>query len=266
MTFTTIDIEADGPWRTLWLDRPEARNALSGEMVAELTEAVAGLAGSGARGVTLRGRGGTFCAGGDLKSFRAALSGGLDREAAARMSREAGRLFDAVDALPMVTVAVVEGAAMAGGLGLACAGDVVIAAQDARFALSETRIGISPAQIAPFVLRRLGPAAGRRLMLTGARFDGREAERLGLADFVAPAAGLDAAEAAIRAQALAAAPGAVAETKALIRALPSLDRAAQIERAAQGFAALLTGEEAREGLAAFIEKRAPRWAPGGSGE
>jgi isohexenylglutaconyl-CoA hydratase len=260
MTYETIEIEQDGPWRTLWLNRPDARNALSREMAAELRDAFAALAQSDARGLTVRGRGGTFCAGGDLKGFKQALAGGMDLAEADRMSREGGALFDACDALPFPVIMVVEGAAMAGGLGLACTGDVVLAAEDARFALTETTLGISPAQIAPFVLRRLGPVAGRRLMLTAARFDGAEAARLGLADFVAPAAALDGAEAAIRRQVMACAPHAVAETKALLRDLPLLSRAQQIERAAAGFAELLLSPEAREGLTAFAEKRKPRWA------
>lgn len=260
MTYETIEIEESGAWRTLWLNRPEARNALSREMAAELLNAFEALRDSGARGLTIRGRGGTFCAGGDLKGFRQALAGGMDRAEAERMSREAGALFDACDALPFPVVMVIEGAAMAGGLGLACTGDVVIAAEDARFSLTETTLGISPAQIAPFVLRRLGPVTGRRLMLTAARFDGSEAARLGLVDFVAPAAALDGAEAAVRRQVMACAPEAVAETKALLRELPALSRPQQIERAAAGFATMLLGAEAREGLTAFVEKRKPRWA------
>ncbi|TYO88913.1 enoyl-CoA hydratase/isomerase family protein [Oceanicella actignis] len=260
MARSEIEIERDGPWRTVWLSRPQARNALTPQMAAQLREACAAMVAEGARGLTLRGRGGVFCAGGDLKGFAAALDGGLDRAAAERMSREAARLFDEIDALPILVVAAVEGAAAAGGVGLMCVADVAIAAEDARLALTETRLGLSPAQIAPFVLRRTGPAAARRLMLTGAALDAREAQRLGLVDQAVPADRLDAALAAVRAQALAAAPGAVAETKALLRALPGLERAAQIERAARGFARLLTGDEAREGLAAFAARRKPRWA------
>src|SRR6185295_13888766 len=128
--------------------------------------------------------------------------------------------FDAVNTMPQVVIAVVEGAAMAGGFGLACCADVVICDAAAKFAMTETAIGLSPAQISPFVIQKLGYATARRLMLTAARFDGREAQPLGFADFVADGAPtLEAIEQQIRKQVLRCAPGAVAGTKELIRAM-----------------------------------------------
>jgi enoyl-CoA hydratase/carnithine racemase len=256
-----LALALDGPWLTVTLNRPETRNALSAAMVAALTALAAALARRrDVRGVSFRGSGGVFCAGGDLKAF--ARMTDADRGQVAAMSRDAGHFFDAIDALPQVTLMVVEGAAIAGGMGLICCADMVICDAGARFGLSETQIGLTPAQIAPFVLRRLGPRVGRRLMLTGARLDAAGALALGLVDDVADTPGaMAAAEARFRGQVLRCAPGAVAATKALTRALPFVPRDAQIETAALGFAAAMTGPEGREGVASFVEKRAPAWAP-----
>ncbi|MEO9614912.1 MAG: enoyl-CoA hydratase-related protein [Nitratireductor sp.] len=258
----TLILERDGGWLTVWLNRPAARNALSAAMADELAATVAALAGDPSiRGVTFRGKGDMFCAGGDLKDFGALLRDDVPRADIVEFSRRAGALFHAVDTLPQVTVMLVHGAAMAGGLGLVCAGDIVIAAADARFALTETMLGIPPAQIAPFVVQRAGRAAARRIMLTGARFDGGEALRLGIADqLVDDVAGLEAAEAAVRAAVHRCAPGANAVTKNIVLAAGRLDGAALRDLAADGFAECLLGEEGREGVAAFLEKRKPRWA------
>jgi isohexenylglutaconyl-CoA hydratase len=136
------------------------------------------------------------------------------------MSETIGRLLYQFDRLPMVTVALIEGAAMAGGLGLACCCDVTIGTAEARFAFSETRIGISPAQIARYVMQKCGASTGRRLMLSAAKFQGTEAAQLGVLDVVVADAGaLTEAEQQIRSDVLACAPGAVAATKTLLRQL-----------------------------------------------
>ncbi len=262
-TTTHLELELTDGWLTIWLNRPESRNALSGELVAELSGVLRTVQPDrSVRGITIRGRGGVFCAGADLKAFRAIFqSGGSDLEPAKQNNREAGRLFGLIDRMPQVVVMLVEGAAMAGGMGMLCGGDVVVAMADAKFALTETSIGIAPAQIAPFVIKRLGAAVGRRLMLTGARFDGREAARLGLVDYVAAdVAELEQIEAGIRRDVLRCAPGAVAATKELILAIPSLAREEMVERAAECFAQCLLGDEGREGIASFLEKRKPAWA------
>ncbi len=174
------------------------------------------------RGITLRGRGGVFCAGADLKGIRSGHQGGRTRAEVIEGSVRGAAMFDAVNTMPQVVIAVIEGAAMAGGFGLACCADVVICEAGAKFAMTETAIGLSPAQISPFVIQKLGFATARRLMLTAARFDGREAAELGFADFLAEDAdGLNAIEARIRSQVLKCAPGAVADTKQLILAIPA---------------------------------------------
>lgn len=257
-----LDLELDRGWLTVWFNSPENRNALSAESTAELIEVLdRAAADPGLRGLTLRGRHGVFCSGGDLKSFQTGLQGDGDPAAVAEASKGAARLFDAVENFPQPVIVLVEGAAMAGGLGVACCADIVLVEDGARFSLTETTLGIPPAQIAPFVVRRIGLPAARRLMLTAARFKGAEALKLGLADFTAQdAAGLEAIEADIRAQVRRCAPGANAVTKRLVLAAPHLKREAMIEAAAKGFADCLLGEEAREGISAFVEKRKPRWA------
>lgn len=259
----TLITELEDDWLTIWLNRPEARNALSAELSGELRlvlEAVA--ATTAVRGISMRGKGGVFCAGGDLKGFKSIFQGKeQSRTEVIAASRAAGELFGTIDTMPQVVVMLVEGAAMAGGLGMLCSGDVVVVTEDAKFALTETTLGIAPAQIAPFVVQRLGLKTARRLMLTAARFDGREAGRLGLADFVvADAAGLASVEADIRKQVRRCAPGANAITKKIVLATAHLGSSDMIDLAAEGFADCLLGDEGREGVSAFIEKRKPRWA------
>ncbi|MGM0585549.1 MAG: enoyl-CoA hydratase/isomerase family protein [Pseudomonadota bacterium] len=259
----TLKLELEDGWLTIRLNRPEVRNALSQEMTAELRAVVDAVAPDrSVRGVTLRGEGGIFCAGGDIKGFRANFHGeGASAEETAAANARGGELFDALNELPQVLVVLIEGAAIAGGLGMACTGDVVAVTRDARFAVTETSIGIPPAQIAPFVVARIGQPAARRLMLTGARFDGAEAGRIGLADHVAEdAAGLEAYEAAIRKQVRRCAPGANAATKEILMAAPRLSRPEMRAFAAGRFAACMMSEEGREGVASFLEKRKPAWA------
>ncbi len=261
---STLKLEIDGGWLTVWLNRPEARNALSQEMVADMMAVIDAIKDDRTvRGVTFRGAGGVFCAGADLKAFQSAFDADVDPADIHALSQTAGRFFAAVDAMPQFTLMRVDGAAMAGGFGLACAGDMLIAAQDAKFALTETRIGITPAQIAPIVAARIGAARARRLMLTSQTLVGAPALEIGLVDALgADGAALDALEADVRARVMRCAPQAVADTKALIAAAGVLDREAMIELAAQTFANGLLGEEGREGISSFVEKRKPRWAEG----
>lgn len=258
---TAIDVELDGSWLNVWFNEPEKRNPLSearSQDLLSLCEAIADR--RDIRGVTFRGRGGVFCAGGDLKAFKEIFQGTGDRSATEAMSARGGKLFDVINQLPQLTVMAVEGAAVAGGLGLVCTGDVVIVERAAKFSLTETMIGLTPAQIAPFVIQRLGQTTARRLMLTGASFDGDGAFRCGLADVVADGqAGVDKEISSLRTQAMRCAPGAVADTKRLIQGLPDLTRAKQIELAASIFADRILSEEGREGVSSFVEKRKPSW-------
>lgn len=258
-----ILLERESDWLTIRLNRPEARNALSETMIQALIDAMQDAREDrGIRGITFRGNGGVFCAGGDLKGFKAVLQGETqDEDAIAAANRRAGDLFELIESMPQIVVMLVEGAAIAGGLGMLCAADIVVVTRDAKFSLTETTLGIPPAQIAPFVARRIGQAAARHIMLTAAGFDGQVAFNHGLANVIADdAAGLDAEEEAIRQQVRRCAPGANAATKAILLAAATLEGEAMKRYASKHFARCMLSEEGREGIAAFIEKRKPRWA------
>jgi isohexenylglutaconyl-CoA hydratase len=251
-----IELEREPDWLTIWLNRPQARNALSAGMIDELMATLETVrADRRLRGVTVRGRGGFFCAGGDLKGFKAIFQGEASNpEDVAAANRMAGDLFDRINQLPQVVLMLVEGAAIAGGLGMLCAADYVVVTKTAQFALTETTLGIPPAQIAPFVVQRIGLRAA-------ARFDGVTAGELGLADeVVEDAEALAAAAQRVRDRVMQCAPGANAATKEILLATGRLDRESLKQFAAGRFAACMLGDEGREGIAAFIEKRKPGWA------
>ena len=190
-----IRLDRRGPVLHLWLDRPELRNAISPQMMREILATFAAIAGDrSVRIVALRGAGGTFCAGGDIKSMSAAHAA-LPPGAADELkesNRRFGAMLEAVNAAPQVVIAAIEGFAMGGGFGLACVADITIATADARFAMSEVMIGVVTAAISPFVVQRIGLTAARRLAVTGARLDGSEATAIGIAhQTVADAVALD---------------------------------------------------------------------------
>ncbi len=247
----------------LTLDDAPTRNALSPEMVQELQAAIdAAAADATVRAVVLRGANGFFCAGGSMGNFQksqqsAAAAGEADPIAA--NNRRFGDFMLKLSQLSQVLVVVVEGAAMGGGFGLACAADIVLAMKDAKFALSETTLGLVPAQIAPFVVARIGQAAARRLALSGERIEGIEAARIGLADFVAEdAIALDARLLAVLQGIARCAPGANAATKALLQECAQVELGPILDRAAQAFARQMRGEGA-QGVAAFRDKRDAPW-------
>lgn len=247
------------------LNRPETRNALGGEMVPELLSVVEYLEQvHDIACVLLRGAGGTFCAGGDIKGFMAQFKSRPpalgERDPIALNNRRFGTFLKRFDSLPQTIVLAVEGAAFGGGLGLACIGDVVIAMADTRFAMSETGLGVVPAQIAPFVAARIGVPEARRIALTGMRFDGREAGRIGLVHHVCedePA--FEATLAKVLADVNRCAPGANAATKRLLLASRTTPLDALLDDAADAFAAALRSDEGKEGVTAFLEKRPAAW-------
>jgi len=260
---TALLLESKGSVLTIWLNRPEAKNALSAEMVAELGAVLDAIRDDRSlRTVILRGKGGVFCAGGDIKGFRSDLQGGEPgRDDIARGNRSFCDLMLKLNEQPQVVIILVEGAAIGGGLGLACVGDVTIVTRDARFRLSETSLGIPPAQIAPFVTERVGLTQARRLMLTGARFQGEEAVRCGIGHILAEdAADMEAKCAGVLAQIALCAPGANAVTKGIVFETTRLPRPQALDFAARGFADCMLSAEGREGVAAFVEKRKPQWA------
>lgn len=260
---SSILTSLDRGWLTIRFNTPENRNALSEELSGELIATLNAVRDDrSVRGITLRGNGGIFCAGGDLKSFKAGFHGSTaTHEEVAAANRKGGEMFALINTMPQVVLALVEGAAIAGGLGLVCCADVVGVTKDAKFSLTETQLGIAPAQIAPFVVQRLGLTLARRLMLTGARFTGDQAEQYRLADYVVEnGAGLDQIQSDIQKSVMRCAPGANAVTKEIVLAAPHLDAEAMRDVAANGFARCMLSDEGREGIAAFIGKRKPSWA------
>ena len=235
------------------LNRPQSRNAMSLEMVNELHGVLTQLDGH-TRAVVISGAGGHFCAGADVKDL---VSAGNQLAA---LNRAFGSLMQAVEALPQVVIVVLQGAVLGGGFGLACVSDIAIADHKAQFGLPETSLGLLPAQIAPFVVKRIGLTQARRLALTAARFDGIEAQRLGVVHFTehdpqALAQRLDE----VLGDVLRCAPGANARTKALLLASVEQPLGPLLDQAAQWFAEAVNGEEGIEGTQAFVHKRKPSW-------
>jgi isohexenylglutaconyl-CoA hydratase len=261
----TLLLKRDGARLDITLNRPETRNALSRDMVRELTAMADRLAEDRAiRAVVVRGANGTFCAGGDINGFREMFGSpppnAGERDSIALSNHAFGAIMSRFEALPQTIVMVVEGAAYGGGLGLMCGGDVVLAAADAKFSISETTLGIPPAQIAPFVAQRIGVARTRRLSLTAHRFDGREAERIGLVDQACDGtAALDSALAQTIAGIMRCSPHANAVTKRLILDSRTMPREELLEQSADAFAECLRGPEGQEGVNAFLQKRKPKW-------
>jgi isohexenylglutaconyl-CoA hydratase len=246
----------------IWFNRPDSRNALTNDVVDELSAVLDAVhEDRSIRSLVLRGKGGVFCAGGDIKGFKSGAQGAGDEKEVARGNRSFGSLMIKLNEQPQVVIMLVEGGAVGGGLGLTCVGDVTIIEKETRFQMSETSLGIAPAQIAPFVTERVGLTQARRLMLTGARFKGEEAVRLGIGHFLAD--GPDELERlcdGVLAQIAQCAPGANAVTKAIIFESTRRPRGEALDFAATGFAQCMLNDEGREGVAAFIEKRKPRWA------
>lgn len=267
----TLILRRSGPRLDVTLHRPQAKNAMSFAMIDELEAAFAlAAADEGVRVVVLRGAGGDLCAGGDVKDMAAARAAPADahgHDPLALANRRFGRLLQTVEAAPQAVIAVAEGAVMGGGVGLVCAADVALALPSARVRLPETGLGITPAQIMPFVARRVGASHARRLAVTGGELGAARALELGLVhEVVADEPALDAALATLVAQVVRCAPGALARTKRLVLDVAGGDLDALLDRAAADFAAAARDEEAVEGMTAFMEKRPPRWAAGGSSQ
>jgi isohexenylglutaconyl-CoA hydratase len=260
---STLSLEREDAVLTVRLNRPEVRNAMSHTMLHELLDALAGAEAQAARIVVLRGSGGHFSAGADLRDMARARQAPIAHETdpIAGFNAAFGHVCAAYSQSPLATVAVLEGAVMGGGFGLACCADIAVASHTVDFRLPETSLGLVPAQIAPFLVERLGYSEAKRIAVTGARFGAAEALRIGLVHKVcSDAAGLEAALGDTLKQILACAPGAVAETKKLLRRARFEDAASLVEHAAAIFANAARGEEGAEGLRAFAEKRKPSWA------
>jgi isohexenylglutaconyl-CoA hydratase len=268
----TLALERRGAVLHITLNRPELRNAMSLRMVTELRAALKDAEGEGqVRVIVLRGAGGNFCAGADLKDMAAARmqamqsqpQAGTDAPAldgVAQANLQFGELCLAFASTPLALVAVLEGSVMGGGFGMACVADVALACESAVFRLPETGLGMVPAQIAPFLVERLGYSQAKRLAVTGGRVSAAQALAIGLVHAVHSADQIDAALAAVLADILACAPGALAATKALISKARLTAAADLLQPAAIVFSRAAQGAEGIEGTTAFIQKRKPNWA------
>ncbi|XID75518.1 enoyl-CoA hydratase/isomerase family protein [Alkanindiges sp. WGS2144] len=263
---STLALQQDGMTLSIVLNRPECRNAMSETMLRELGSVFDAIHDDlSIRAVVLRGAGANFCAGGDIKDMAAlrtktAQDGNLN--AYVQFNRAFGTLIEKVNHASQVVVAVLEGAVLGGGFGLACVSDVALCRDTAQFGLPETGLGILPAQIAPFVVQRIGLTQARRLALLGNRFDGVEATRLGIAHevFDSDTALNDALERALQ-QIKRTAPHASRVTKALLHNSINVDNLSHtLDKAAQQFAEAVASNEGMEGTMAFIQKRLPNWA------
>ena len=257
--FETLELERHGPVAQVWLNRPEQRNAMNDTMTAELPALFAMLGkDASVRVVVLGGRGSAFCSGADLGRMEQA-----GRAAAAKNRAQAmksAKFFNALYRFPKPTIARVHGPAFAGGMGLVCACDVVVASEEATFCLPETRIGLVPAMISPYVVRAMGANAARRFVLSGERFSARDAHRLGMVHELVPAGELDAAVGRVAQAFVSCAPEALAEMKELLRTVSGAPITPKlIARTAGVIARRRASAEAREGIASFREKRRPKW-------
>ena len=256
---TTIRVETRGPIATVTLQRPDVRNAFNEILIAELQQAFRSLGeAEGVRVVVLTGVGPTFCAGADVQWMKASRDR-TERENAAD-ARAMAEMFRAIDECPKPVIGLVRGAALGGGSGLVACCDIVVAAEGTVFGFTEVRLGIVPANISTFVLPKIGAAAARRYFLTGERFDARRAREIGLVHEVFPDADLDGAVEKIAGEILQCGPAAVATAKALIREGLALPRDAAIDFTVRTIARVRVSPEGQEGLAAFLEKRKPRWS------
>lgn len=259
MTYQTLKVDQDARGLVnLTLDRADKRNALSAQMIEELTDFCRTIDQRAARVVVLRGAGDVFCAGGDLAWMQAQIE--ADRATRMAEARKLAMMLQALNTLPLPLISLVQGGAYGGGVGMAAVSDLVIAEASARFGLTETRLGLIPATISPYVLARMGEGMARRVFMSARLFDASEAERLGLvSEVVADAEAGEVAVARHVAPYFSTAPGAVAAAKALARRLgPRIDEAV-IEASICALADTWEGEEARQGIAAFFAKQSPPW-------
>lgn len=259
LQYDTLTVGMTGHVATVTLNRPEVRNAFNEAMIADITSAFESLSARGdVRAVVLAANGKAFCAGADLNWMKK-MAGYSDDENRADAMRLA-RMLSAVYRCAKPVIARVHGDAYAGGMGLVCAADIVVAADSVHFCLSEARLGLMPATIAPYVIRALGEQASRRYFATAEVFDCPTAERLGLVSECASADQLDATVQRIADALCANSPNAVRECKQLVQDVGgrTIDDAL-IEDTAARIARIRASDEGREGVSSFLEKRTPSW-------
>ncbi len=257
-TYRHLLIERSGSVARVILNRSEVRNAFNAELISDLQRCFSGLGvDEQVRAIVLLGAGSLFSAGADLNWMRASLD--YTREENIADALLMSDMFTAMDSCPKPVIGRIHGAALGGGVGLACVCDIVIAAEGTRFGLTEVNLGIAPAVISPFVLRRIGQGYARSLGMTGEVFDAVHAREIGLVHRVVPAEQLDAAVDETLKLLLSSGPMGVKATKELFRVVPGLGYEAVRQLTAETIAALRVSAEGQEGIRAFLEKRRASW-------
>jgi len=257
MSYGTLDLTFDSGIATLTLNRPDKRNAISYELITEMLNALEEVKNSSARVLILTGAGKAFCSGMDLENLKSLL--GRTAEQNVEDSRTMARLFRNLYEFPRPTIAAVNGAAIAGGTGLALLCDFTLAVPEAKFGYTEVRIGFVPAIVATFLLRQVGEKTARGLLLTGRIFDAGEALRMGLLTRVVPAETLMPSARELAAQLIECSPLSLANTKRLLTEHARAELDSQIEAAIRENAGIRASADFREGITSFLEKRKPQW-------
>ena len=258
MTYTTLQLAYDGSIATITLNRPEKRNAISYDLIDDLLGALREVAKSPAQILILTGAGKAFCSGMDLDNLKALI--GRSPEQSLEDSKTMASLFRTLYDFPKPTIAAVNGAAIAGGMGLATLCDFTLAIPDAKFGYTEVRIGFVPAIVSTFLLRQVGEKIARDLLLTGRLFDAEEAKRIGLVHEVMEPDQLMKRARELAAQLLENSPASLRYTKRLLSDAARAEMDMQIETAVRENAAVRSTTDFREGITSFLEKRKPRWS------
>jgi len=258
MSYNTLMVEQKDSVLHCKLNRPDVRNAFNAEMIAELTQFARSVP-KDVRCIVLSGEGNVFCAGGDLRWMQQSLN--MNRDQNREDAQKLAQMYFALDRLSVPLIGLIHGAAFGGGVGLVCVCDIAIAVEGTQFSFSEVRLGIVPACISPFVLRKIGPGHARSLFTSAERFDVRKAYEIGLIH--EKAASLEEGRQLVAkkiSQILECGPEAIRHTKALLfEMLFTNSDQEQLDRAADLLAMVRTSDEGQEGLRAFLEKRKPRW-------
>lgn len=257
MPYKTLELAYDGGIATLTLNRPEKRNAISFDLIDDLLHALDEVASSSALVLIVTGAGKAFCSGMDLENLKSLL--GRTPEQNIEDSQTMARLFRALYEFPKVTIAAVNGAAIAGGTGLALLCDFTLAVSEAKFGYTEVRIGFVPAIVSTFLLRQVGEKQARDLLLTGRLFDAAEAQRLGLINEIVESEKLLARARELAAMILENSPSSLRATKQLLIAHARAELDTQIADALRENAAIRSTADFREGISSFLEKRKPVW-------
>lgn len=256
--FGTILVAKEGKVLRLTMNRPQVHNAFNAAMIRDLAVAFdKAEKASDIRLVVLTGAGESFCAGADLNWMREIIRYSYEQNL--RESRELAELMHSIYTLPKPTIARINGAVIGGGTGLFSACDIVISSDRAKFGLSEVKIGLVPAAIGPYVIRRIGESAARELFLTGERFDAHRALEIRLVNKVVPHEALDDKVEEVVRLLLSSGPDAIAKCKELLQRVPAMSLDEAIGYTAEMIAGLRVSPEGQEGMAAFLEKRKPKW-------